>query len=76
MRLNLKIQMGCSIIYESVTILFTDFVGFTKIAESILPKQLLIELDDTLLWILFAKKYNIEKLKTIGDIYVRWRTPT
>ncbi len=59
------------IIYESVTILFTDFVGFTKIAESLLPKQLLIELDGYFTFFDFVcEKYNIEKLKTIGDAYM------
>ncbi len=59
------------IIFESVTILFTDFVGFTKIAESLLPKQLLIELDGYFTFFDFVcEKYNIEKLKTIGDAYM------
>ncbi|MBK8393794.1 MAG: hypothetical protein IPL26_00905 [Leptospiraceae bacterium] len=59
------------VIYESVTILFTDFVGFTKIAESLLPKQLLIELDGYFTFFDFVcEKYNVEKLKTIGDAYM------
>ena len=59
------------IIYESVTILFTDFVGFTKIAETLLPKQLLIELDGYFTFFDFVcEKYNIEKLKTIGDSFM------
>jgi class 3 adenylate cyclase/GAF domain-containing protein len=59
------------IIYESVTILFTDFVAFTKIAETLLPKQLLIELDGYFTFFDFVcEKYNIEKLKTIGDSYM------
>lgn len=59
------------VIYDSVTILFTDFVGFTKIAESLLPKQLLIELDGYFTFFDFiCEKYNMEKLKTIGDSYM------
>lgn len=59
------------VIYESVTILFTDFVAFTKIAETLLPKQLLIELDGYFTFFDFVcEKYNIEKLKTIGDSYM------
>lgn len=57
--------------YDLVTILFTDFKGFTKIAEKLSPEELVHELD-----ICFTKfdeiieKYNLEKLKTIGDSYM------
>jgi len=52
-------------------VLFTDFVGFTQIAESFTPQQLIEELDycfgefDRI-----AKKHNLEKIKTIGDAYM------
>lgn len=59
------------VVYDSSTILFTDFVGFTKIAETLLPKQLLIELDGFFTFFDFiCEKYNLEKLKTIGDAYM------
>ncbi|MBI3501377.1 MAG: tetratricopeptide repeat protein [Bacteroidetes bacterium] len=57
--------------YESVTIMFTDFKGFTTIAEKLSAEELVSELD-----FLFKKfdaiisKYNIEKIKTIGDAYM------
>ncbi len=57
--------------YELASVLFTDFEGFAKITESISPEQLVTELDN-----LFAKldeiieKYNLEKIKTIGDSYM------
>jgi len=57
--------------YESVTVMFTDFKGFTTIAEQLSAEELVSELD-----ILFRKfdeiisKYNIEKIKTIGDAYM------
>ena len=57
--------------FENVTIMFTDFVGFTKIAEEMNPHELIKELDkcfskfDKVLEI-----YNLEKLKTIGDSYM------
>ncbi|MBI4929603.1 MAG: tetratricopeptide repeat protein, partial [Bacteroidetes bacterium] len=53
--------------YESVTVMFTDFKGFTTIAEKLSAEELVSELD-----FLFKKfdeiisKYNIEKIKTIG----------
>lgn len=57
--------------YESVTILFTDFVGFTKIAEKLKPEQLLIELDGYFTYFDFiCERFHLEKLKTIGDSYM------
>lgn len=57
--------------YNMVTVLFSDIQGFTKIAEQMNPETLIDELDrffyhfDTV-----AEKYNIEKIKTIGDAYM------
>jgi class 3 adenylate cyclase len=56
---------------ESATIIFTDFVGFTKIAEVMAPEDLVKELD--LCFSYFdsvCEKYNLEKLKTIGDAFM------
>jgi ligand-binding sensor domain-containing protein/class 3 adenylate cyclase len=57
--------------FRSVSVMFTDFVGFTKIAEKIRPTELVNLLD-----IYFRKfddiivKNNLEKIKTIGDAYM------
>lgn len=57
--------------YKLVTILFTDFKGFTTIAEKISIEELINDLG-----FLFEKfdkiveKYNVEKIKTIGDAYM------
>lgn len=57
--------------YEQVTVLFTDLVGFTRIAEHLLPGELVRELDtcfsefDSVI-----KKHKLEKIKTIGDSYM------
>ncbi|MBI3500158.1 MAG: tetratricopeptide repeat protein [Bacteroidetes bacterium] len=57
--------------FDMVTVLFTDFKGFTQIAEKLSAKELVSELD-----FLFKKfdeiisKYPIEKIKTIGDSYM------
>jgi class 3 adenylate cyclase len=59
------------VFYKAATIVFTDFVGFTKITEKLTPDQLVQELDDV-----FSQfdrvmdKYGLEKLKTIGDSYM------
>ena len=57
--------------FKSVSVMFTDFVGFTKIAEKMKPTDLVNQLD-----VYFRKfddiivKNNLEKIKTIGDAYM------
>ncbi len=57
--------------YENVTVLFTDFINFTKISERMPPDELLRELDGC-----FSQfddvcsRNHLEKLKTIGDAYM------
>lgn len=57
--------------YESVTILFTDFKDFTKLAASIPAAKLVFELND-----IFGQfddiidEFGIEKIETIGDAYM------
>jgi class 3 adenylate cyclase len=59
------------IFYENVSILFTDFEGFTKIAERMSPEELLKTLDASFTQFdKITEKYNLEKLKTIGDSYM------
>jgi len=57
--------------YESVSVLFTDFVGFTKIADTLSPQEVVAELNDC--FIAFdeiIESHNLEKIKTIGDSYM------
>ena len=57
--------------YDRVTVLFADIQGFTKIAEELNPEYLIDELDNIFFYFdLIAEKYNIEKIKTIGDAYM------
>jgi len=57
--------------YKKVSVLFTDFVGFSKISERMKPTELVKKLD-----VYFTKfdeiivKNNLEKIKTIGDAYM------
>jgi ligand-binding sensor domain-containing protein/class 3 adenylate cyclase len=57
--------------YEQVTVIFTDFKNFTKIAEKLSADDLVAEIDycfkgfDKII-----SKYPIEKIKTIGDSYM------
>jgi class 3 adenylate cyclase/Tfp pilus assembly protein PilF len=57
--------------YEMVSVLFTDFKGFTSIAEKLSPEQLVEELNHCFLeFDLIIDKHNLEKIKTIGDSYM------
>ena len=57
--------------FESVTVLFTDFKGFTHYSENLDPEKLVesvglyfSKFDDIM------EKYGLEKIKTIGDSYM------
>ncbi|MEJ7828703.1 MAG: adenylate/guanylate cyclase domain-containing protein [Segetibacter sp.] len=57
--------------YENVSVLFTDFKGFTTIADKFTPQELVKELNTC--FIAFdniIEKYGLEKIKTIGDSYM------
>ncbi len=57
--------------YEMATVLFSDIQGFTKIAEHMNPEMLIDELDKFFFHFdSVVEKYNIEKIKTIGDAYM------
>lgn len=57
--------------YDSVTVLFTDFKGFSTIAGKLTPIELVAELNDYFMaFDEIMGKYNLEKIKTIGDAYM------
>ncbi|MEO6393465.1 MAG: adenylate/guanylate cyclase domain-containing protein [Pyrinomonadaceae bacterium] len=57
--------------YESASVLFTDFVGFTQIAENFTPEELVAELDTCFSQFdQITKRHGLEKIKTIGDAYL------
>lgn len=57
--------------YNAVSVLFTDFEGFTSYAESLSPEELVSQIDyfftrfDAII-----DKHGLEKIKTIGDGYM------
>lgn len=57
--------------FDLVTVLFTDFKGFTQVSEKLTANELVDELNycfkgfDRIM-----EKYGIEKIKTIGDAYM------
>ncbi|MFT5818927.1 MAG: adenylate cyclase [Crocinitomix sp.] len=56
---------------DFVTVLFTDFTGFTALSEILSPQNLVKEIN-----VCFSafdhimEKHNVEKIKTIGDAYM------
>ena len=57
--------------YDLVSILFTDFKSFTQTAEKMSPQSLVEEINVCFkAFDLIAEKYQIEKIKTIGDAYM------
>lgn len=57
--------------FDQVSVLFTDFKQFTKIAEKLSPAELVEEIDICFqAFDRIMEKYNIEKIKTIGDAYM------
>jgi class 3 adenylate cyclase len=57
--------------YSQATVLFTDFKGFTMIAEELTPDELVNELNECFGGFdEITAKYNLEKIKTIGDAYM------
>jgi adenylate cyclase len=58
-------------LFDDVTVLFTDFVNFTEAGERFTPQQLVAELDECFqAFDQIISKYNIEKIKTVGDAYL------
>lgn len=57
--------------FDEVTVMFTDFKGFTQISERVSPAELVAEIDfcfkafDEII-----TRNNLEKIKTIGDSYM------
>ncbi|MBS1538240.1 MAG: tetratricopeptide repeat protein [Bacteroidetes bacterium] len=57
--------------FDNVTVLFTDFKSFTTVSEQLSPQELVDELHACFkVFDEIITKYNIEKIKTIGDAYL------
>ena len=57
--------------YQNVSVVFIDIVGFTKIAERNNPTYLVNKLNELFSeYDSISEKYNLEKIKTIGDAYL------
>lgn len=57
--------------YKKVSVLFTDFVNFTMFSEKVTPQYLIEKLNRHFsIFDGIMDKWNIEKIKTIGDSYM------
>lgn len=57
--------------FESATVMFTDFKGFTQFSEKHSPEELVKLVDHYFsAFDQIVKKHGIEKIKTIGDSYM------
>lgn len=58
-------------LFDEVTVLFTDFKSFTTVSEKLTPQELVGELNECFkAFDEIIGKYNIEKIKTVGDAYL------
>lgn len=57
--------------FDEVTVMFTDFKNFTQLSEKLSPSELVAEIHTCFkAFDGIISKYNIEKIKTIGDSYM------
>jgi len=57
--------------YDQVTVIFTDFKGFTQAAEQLTPEELINELAECFSeFDTICERWNLERIKTIGDAYM------
>jgi adenylate cyclase len=57
--------------YDKVTVLFTDFKGFSLLSKDLSPQEVVTELNECFMaFDDIIEKYNLEKIKTIGDSYM------
>lgn len=56
---------------DEVTVLFTDFKGFTALSEQLTPKELVRDIHECFSeFDRIMQKHGVEKIKTIGDAYM------
>ena len=58
-------------LFENTSVLFTDFKDFTLASSKLSPRELVSELNECFTaFDEIVSKYNIEKIKTMGDAYM------
>ena len=57
--------------YGSATVLFVDFVEFSRLAEVLEPRELIEQLNDYFtLFDSITEKHGLDKIKTVGDAFL------
>jgi adenylate cyclase len=57
--------------FRSASVLFTDFQGFTQLAETMTAEALIADLDECFRQMdAIVERHGLEKIKTIGDAYM------
>ncbi|KIC95722.1 hypothetical protein OI18_04500 [Flavihumibacter solisilvae] len=57
--------------FEQASVLFTDFKGFTRMADHMSPQELVAELNECFMaFDEIIERNHLEKIKTIGDSYM------
>jgi class 3 adenylate cyclase len=58
-------------LFDNVSVMFTDFVGFTEIAQRLTPEQLIVQLNEIFTGFdAIVERHHSERIKTIGDAYM------
>ena len=58
-------------LFDDVSVMFTDFVGFTEIAQKLTPEQLIAQLNEIFTGFdSIVERHHSERIKTIGDAYM------
>ena len=58
-------------LFDDVSVMFTDFVGFTEIAQKLTPEQLISQLNEIFTGFdAIVEHHYSERIKTIGDAYM------
>lgn len=69
-----RLKQGQNVIadsFDAATVLFADIVGFTELSAEISASELITFLNNTFsAFDSLVDRYNLEKIKTIGDAYV------
>jgi len=57
--------------FDLISVMFTDFKGFTQLSEKLSAKELVSEINECFsAFDHIMSKYGVEKIKTIGDAYM------
>lgn len=57
--------------FDEVTVMFTDFKGFTQFSERLTPQEIVSYINECFSeFDRIIQRYSIEKIKTIGDAYM------